>query len=378
MNKASFRIVFAVIVMAFCVHSIWRDVISIRIQVWEKRLLRAVNSDDAAGVRRALAEGASINLNNDAGEHLVHATHARGQLQIFRILLQQDQGIGYDTSEQARKQNLFRDLLRDGDGQFLEAYLAARREVNETELIEWLATSDISTDDPRLQVLNTQRPAMYKGLLPKTLRYAVAYLSPAAVDDVLKHKVRLADWPQGKCCFSPQSSMHRNRPDTVRSPVARELGLLQTAAARQKGSVPMLKYLLGKGIDINSRDVDGKTALMWAALTRNSRAMNFLILKGADVAAVDFDGRNVLMYMLLDHGTVNIDRRGWMSFGVDKFRFHYSLVSRLQDAGLDIHARDVNGNTALSYAKFLKLDDAVSIIKYVATERRRGPKAVSP
>jgi ankyrin repeat protein len=55
--------------------------------------------------------------------------------------------------------------------------------------------------------------------------------------------------------------------------------------AAQKGDLAQVKTLLTTGADVNARDHDGRTALMFAAWNGNLEAMRLLIDKGADVHA---------------------------------------------------------------------------------------------
>lgn len=56
------------------------------------------------------------------------------------------------------------------------------------------------------------------------------------------------------------------------------------------GDVETVRYFLDKGIDINFRDEEGGTALMYAALAGNVPVVKFLLEKGADTTVTEFRG----------------------------------------------------------------------------------------
>lgn len=59
-----------------------------------------------------------------------------------------------------------------------------------------------------------------------------------------------------------------------------EIGTSLTLAARY-GSTDIVQTLLAKGIDVNARDADGRTALMWAADQAQAESAQVLLAKGA-------------------------------------------------------------------------------------------------
>jgi ankyrin repeat protein len=54
-------------------------------------------------------------------------------------------------------------------------------------------------------------------------------------------------------------------------------------AAVASGHVPSVKRLINKGVDINERDDDGNTALIWASSLGHTAIVKVLLEKGADV-----------------------------------------------------------------------------------------------
>ena len=82
--------------------------------------------------------------------------------------------------------------------------------------------------------------------------------------------------------------------------------------AALNGQLALVTDLLAKGINVNSKDQDGRTAIMYAAFNGHSEIIRVLIEKGAQVNVYDSFGRTSLMMaasgpnpeavkLLLDH-----------------------------------------------------------------------------
>lgn len=109
---------------------------------------------------------------------------------------------------------------------------------------------------------------------------------------------------------------------------------------------PVVKVLLEKGAQVNTRDKFGKTALMEAAFSENAGIVKALLAKGANVNARDRFGKTALMVAAFS-GSVEIVR---------------ALVAK----GADVGVRDSFGRTALDEASS---DEIRRILK---TARRRS------
>jgi ankyrin repeat protein len=98
------------------------------------------------------------------------------------------------------------------------------------------------------------------------------------------------------------------------------------------GAKDIVAFLLGKGIDINQKDEDGRTALMEASFYGHAEIVKMLLEKqNIDINQIDEDGKTALM---------------WASEGG-----HKEIVKMLlEKENIDINQTDEDGMTALIWA----------------------------
>jgi len=158
---------------------------------------------------------------------------------------------------------------------------------------------------------------------------------------------------------------------------------------------------------INDKDVQGLTALMYAAKTKHHRAARSLVEAGAKVYLRDSMGKTALMYgvnskeitaLLLDHGAKinetdrrdftplmqavdheNVEvvgeliKRGAEINAVDRkehqsslmmaiFKRNYEMTSVLLAGGADVHLKDAAGQSALFLAAFRGLSEIITLL----------------
>lgn len=108
---------------------------------------------------------------------------------------------------------------------------------------------------------------------------------------------------------------------------------LEFFKAAQNGNLAAVKRMVESGIDVNSREGYGRTALMFAAENGHLDVMKYLIGKGAAVNQNSLD--------------------------CDMYPIHFALSGRHEDAalllmekGADIKVRDCNGRTVLMYTGY--------------------------
>jgi ankyrin repeat protein len=113
-------------------------------------------------------------------------------------------------------------------------------------------------------------------------------------------------------------------------------------AAYRNENPEVVSILANAGADIDARDIEGGTALMWAANRENPEFVSVLLKAGADVNARDKvegdvdsvqSGLTVLMYVARNNGNPEV-------------------ISALVKAGADVNAKDDTGTTALMCAAF--------------------------
>lgn len=99
------------------------------------------------------------------------------------------------------------------------------------------------------------------------------------------------------------------------------------------GTPEQIKKIIASGADVNARDEDGGTPLMYAVVwNKNPEVIKVLIAPGADVKARDEDGWTPLMYAA-------------------RFNENPDVIITLLELRSDGKARDIEGKTAFDYAK---------------------------
>lgn len=97
-------------------------------------------------------------------------------------------------------------------------------------------------------------------------------------------------------------------------------------------SVEAITLFLENGLDINKRSKNGRTSLFYAIYPRNEKKLDFLIQKGGKANISDINGQTPLMKAV----NTNIE-----------------IVKTLIDNGADINAKDNHGTSVLMYAATL-------------------------
>jgi len=100
--------------------------------------------------------------------------------------------------------------------------------------------------------------------------------------------------------------------------------------ACKKGRLEDVKRLLNEGVDVNTTDKDGNTALKWAIYYQHIDVVSFLLNSGADVNPQNKDGHTALM------------ATAYVGFP--------EATTLVLEKGADINAKDLKGKTALDWA----------------------------
>jgi len=165
----------------------------------------------------------------------------------------------------------------------------------------------------------------------------------------------------------------KTRKKTLAKIYKESLGEKLIEAARI-GDQETVEFLLRKGADIDARDGDGKTALMWAVNYSDDDMARLLIMRGADVNAVDTYGGTALMdaahagcdyiaRFLLDSGAdVNAVGDGWTALMWAAFHGRTGIARLLIERGADVSMEDKEGWSALDHAENFKGSEAVAFL----------------
>ncbi len=118
------------------------------------------------------------------------------------------------------------------------------------------------------------------------------------------------------------------------------------------------------GTDVNATDEGGRTMLMLASYGGHSPTVRLLCESKADPNLRDTNRRTALMYaasgpnattveILLAHGAeVNVSdgEEGWTALMFAAAEGHEDIVGMLLDSGADPNLRDIDGESALTFA----------------------------
>jgi ankyrin repeat protein/class 3 adenylate cyclase/tRNA A-37 threonylcarbamoyl transferase component Bud32 len=114
-------------------------------------------------------------------------------------------------------------------------------------------------------------------------------------------------------------------------------------AAAENGDKAKVEDLLKKGVDVNTENKNGDTALIRVIKNRRESMFNTLLKKGAAVNTKDIHGNTPLMYAVIGDS--------------DDFE------KRLLDQNANVNAKNNNGETALMFAAFSGFTGSFSMLK---------------
>lgn len=154
---------------------------------------------------------------------------------------------------------------------------------------------------------------------------------------------------------------------------------LLNAATRNKLAV--VTYLAEKSDNINHLDQEGRSALTRAVQSNSAEVVSYLLSKGANTEVLDSNGNSLVFYLLDTRGLpkdfgakVEALKAKGLDFTKaqqeDKNIWHLAvqkndlrLLQTVKELGVDINAKDSQGNTPLHYAALQT--DNVALLKFL-------------
>ena len=204
----------------------------------------------------------------------------------------------------------------------------------------------------------------WKRIVPLMVGYGAALTGdqmPVVIDYLAKNIVPIP---------KPEPEMV---PGDVEAHITDSQNLIEAAA---RGDTDTVETLLDAGVDVNAKDNEGWTALMWAAQSGHTATVHVLLDAGADANATRDNGATALLVAalegnratvqaLLDAGAdVNAKRNnGGTALMIAASAGHTATVQALLDAGADVNATMGEGGTALVFARTNGHTEVVEILR---------------
>lgn len=165
----------------------------------------------------------------------------------------------------------------------------------------------------------------------------------------------------------------------------------QVLAAALEGQLDIIVSALKNGYKVNSLDPAGRTAIMYAAYNGHAQIVRELIQAGAEVDLKDQGGSTALMFaasgpfietvtLLLDNGAdVNATDSGehFSALMWAAAEGQLEVVKLLLQRGADLTLKDVDGDTAESFASKAGKFEVAQVLKTAASkneEQKSGDK----
>jgi ankyrin repeat protein len=143
------------------------------------------------------------------------------------------------------------------------------------------------------------------------------------------------------------------------------------------GDMTRVKILLDNGLNVDSLDLDGRTALMYAAYNGNTNIMKMLISRGASVNIRDVNGRTALMMASSGpfQDAVRLLLENYADPDLTDSTDHYSaLMYAASEGQLEVvrilltgnanpYLKDIDGDDALTFARRNNHGEVVSLLQ---------------
>ncbi|WP_066218722.1 ankyrin repeat domain-containing protein [Formosa haliotis] len=183
-------------------------------------------------------------------------------------------------------------------------------------------------------------------------------------------------------CGQNKSETQTTTETTIESPVkpadnAKNFDIAALLEAAQNGNLEAISYALGQGFDPNTSGEENRTTLMLAAFNGHTSVVKALLDSGATVDLRDTTDRTALMYgctgpfastvkLLVESGAqVNLkdNHEQWTPIMFAAGEGQIEVMKILLDAGADVNAVDVDGESSYDFAMSNKHMEAAAFLK---------------
>jgi ankyrin repeat protein len=161
--------------------------------------------------------------------------------------------------------------------------------------------------------------------------------------------------------------------------------LQEVVEAALYGKADVVEKAIKQGLDVNKRDAEKRTVLMYAAFNGHADIVKSLVAAGAEVNAQDKTGTSALMFAASGTSTetVQILLDAGAKINMVDSNEHFSAlmwaaaegqpenVKLLLKKGADIKLQDIDGDTAESFAAKAGHTAVVEILKAATTEKEK-------
>ncbi|MCU0287149.1 MAG: ankyrin repeat domain-containing protein, partial [Acidobacteria bacterium] len=259
-----------------------------------------VKEGNPVDIKKLLDSGFDINTHKVDGTTMLTAASFYGRPEIVELLIASGADLDWEDSNGNTALSL---AVRQGHQTIVEQLVFAGADVNTMNHTGW-----------------------------SPLMFAVVQDQKDTVDLLHANGANIDQGSNGPCIKSYLEGEFAGLQQPEMIVPAKEASLIEYFKAAEKGNWDKIKKLIGSGIPIDTRDNQGSTALMIAALPGQKSLCFRLILAGIDIKAKNKLGFDALM----------------ITCGSEKEQL--DLVDFLIMRGIDINAQSTDGITALMNA----------------------------